>query len=59
MDVLGKLFEVVARHATKRASGGNVHQFFCHNCLVGKSNIQTMHATVAVPFCVLVASIRQ
>jgi hypothetical protein len=34
MDVLGKLFEVVAKHATKRAARGNVDQFFCHNCRV-------------------------
>jgi len=34
MDVLGKLFEVVARHATKRAAGGSLDKFFCHNCRV-------------------------
>jgi hypothetical protein len=34
MDVLGKLFEVVARHATKPAAGGSLDKFFCHNCRV-------------------------
>jgi hypothetical protein len=34
MDVLGKLFEVAARHVTKRAAAGNVDQFFCQFCCV-------------------------
>jgi hypothetical protein len=34
MDVLGKMFEVAAKYGTKYATGGNVSQFFCHNCRV-------------------------
>jgi len=55
MDVLGKLFEVVAKHATKRAARGNVDQFFVTIVVSVALNIQTMHATVVVPFCVLLA----
>ena len=34
MDVLGKMFEMAAKHVTKRAAGGSVDQFFCYNCRV-------------------------